>query len=62
MAAAIVQQTPMGQTTAGEGIAGLDFTRHEHEAFYVWTWPDAEVARIYGHAAEQAAAGWPDQN
>ncbi len=54
-------RTPFTVSAAGEGVAGIDAARPEHEAFFVWLWPDEEVARIYGHAAEQAAMGWPGE-
>lgn len=39
----------------------VDITNPEHHQFCNLVWPDEEVARIYGHAAEQAAAGWPGE-
>lgn len=41
---------------------GLSHTDPAHQDHFEWLWPAAEVAKVYSHAAEQAAAGWPDQN
>ncbi len=43
-------------------LAGIDHTNPAHQDHFEWLWPAEEVARIYAHAAEQAAAGWPDRN
>lgn len=51
----------MPHSVASEGVAGLDFKNEAHAEHFNWVWPDEEVARVYGRAAEREATGWADE-